>query len=314
MTASTRSALAKPNFFIVGAPKSGTTAMAEYLNQHPDVFIPEAKDSHFFGSDLHFVNNITHPPDLFRVNEKIYLSWFAGRQEKRLGEASVLYLYSKKAASEIKAFNADAKIIIMLRNPVDMLYSMHGHFLSDLNEDIEDFEQALAAETDRKEGRRIPETTFSVDGLFYREIAKYAKQVQRYLDIFSHEKVHIILFDDFKSSTADVYAQTLGFLDVSQQFVADFQVINPAKRLRSRKLQRLFVDPPGILAPIGQGISRNLWIRKWVKKILFLVNVTPEKRPPMDSDLKTRLQEEFADDVTELGFMIGRDLGFWIQR
>jgi len=117
----------KPDFFIVGAPKCGTTAMAYYLEQHPDIFMPAAKDSHFWGSDISLLHRINQPPDLFRVDEKTYLSWFWGREEKRVGEASILYLYSKKAAIEINRFNPSADIIVMLRNPVDMIRSLHNH-------------------------------------------------------------------------------------------------------------------------------------------------------------------------------------------
>jgi hypothetical protein len=107
----------KPDFFIVGAPKSGTTAMYFYLKQHPEIFMPERKELHFFGSDFfapHFVRDL-----------KEYLKFFEGADnKKRIGEASVWYLYSKRAAFEIKEFNPDADIIIMLRNPVDMMYSL----------------------------------------------------------------------------------------------------------------------------------------------------------------------------------------------
>src|SRR3989339_415720 len=135
----------KPDFFIVGAPKSGTTAMCTYLKQHPEIFMPEKKESHFFGTDL-------NSPRFIR-DKKIYLSLFSkAKDERRVGESSVWYLYSKKAASEIKEFSPSASIIIMLRNPVDMLYSQHSQFLYNGNEDIACFEEALNAEQDRRRG------------------------------------------------------------------------------------------------------------------------------------------------------------------
>ncbi|NLF38083.1 sulfotransferase, partial [bacterium] len=102
-----------PDFFIVGAPKSGTTALHAYLGRHPSIFVPARKEPHFFGSD------IVSPA--FVRDRDAYLSLFAGATtEARVGEASIWYLYSKRAAREIKEFNPDARIIIMLRNPVDM--------------------------------------------------------------------------------------------------------------------------------------------------------------------------------------------------
>jgi hypothetical protein len=301
----------KPDFFIVGAPKSGTTALAHYLNQHPDIFIPRAKDSHFFGSDLHFLNNINHPPNLFRVSKKTYLSWYSGRREKRLGEASVLYLYSRKAATEIKDFSPDANVIIMLRNPVDMIYSLHGHFLTDLNEDIEDFGDALSAEEERKRGEKIPDTVYSIDGLFYRDVAKYAEQIERYFEVFGHDKVHIMIFDDLKNSTAEIYRKTLRFLGVSDDFQPDFEVVNPAKQLRSRRLQRLIISPPSIFMPLGQKLARLLWFSRLVKTTLFFFNVKQERRPSMDPGTRRQLLEEFAPEIDRLGRLLARDLSDW---
>lgn len=135
------------------------------------------KDSTFFGSDLNFKNTIMLPPDMFRVDRETYLSWFKDvKDAKRMGEASVWYLYSKKAAEQIKEFSPEAQIIIMLRNPVDMLYSLHGQFLYDLNKDIEDFEEALKAEEDRKRWLRIPSTAYLPEALYYREVARFSEQ------------------------------------------------------------------------------------------------------------------------------------------
>lgn len=306
-----KQAIRKPDFFIVGAPKCGTTAMADYLGQHPDIFMAEAKDSHFFGADLHFINNISHPPNKFRVNEKTYLSWFRGRKEKRLGEASVMYLYSKRAAIEIKEFNAHSHIIIMLRNPVDMLFSLHSHFLTDLNEDIEGFEEALKAEVDRKKGFRIPDTAYAIEGLFYRDMGKYSEQVRRYFDVLGRDNVHVIIFDDFKTTTVEIYRHTLRFLGVNPDFQASFQVMNPAKQLRSITLQRFVVNPPQVLMPLGRFLSRILWFSKLVKRTLFLLNVKHERRPPMDPELRRQLLADFAPEVERLSELLGRDLTHW---
>src|SRR5882672_1680365 len=112
----------KPDCFIVGAPRCGTTAMYTYLGQHPEIFMSARKEPHFFGTDL-------SSPALVR-DEQQYLSLFAKAQnEKRAGEASVFYLYSQRAAREIHAFCPSARIIIMLRNPVEMMYSLHSRHL-----------------------------------------------------------------------------------------------------------------------------------------------------------------------------------------
>ena len=135
-----------PNFFIVGAPKCGTTAMNDYLDQHPDVFMAH-KELHYFGNDLQVKN---------RISEQEYLQHFKDAvNEKIIGEASVWYLFSATAAKEIKSFSPDAKVLIMLRNPVDVIYSLHSQHLYDGNEDVLDFESALALDDERKAGRGI---------------------------------------------------------------------------------------------------------------------------------------------------------------
>ncbi len=114
--------------------------MYDYLKQHPEIFMPERKEPNFFGTDLGL-------SPYFIRDEKEYLSLFSGaRNEKRVGEASVLYLFSKLAATEIKECNPAASIIIMLRNPVDMIHSLHSQYVYNGWEDIVEFEAALDSE------------------------------------------------------------------------------------------------------------------------------------------------------------------------
>ena len=223
----------KPNFFIVGAPKSGTTAMYEYLRAHPDIFMPLLKEPYFFGDDL-----IYQVP---RLSEADYLDLFSmAHGPKRRGEASVTYLYSKKAAEEIADFDPEARIIIMLRNPVEMIYSLHSQVFFTGSEDIEQFEVALAAEPDRKRGHRIPDNCRIVDFLFYREFVKYSDQVQRYLHTFGSEQVHIIIFDDFKRDVPQTYRTALGFLGVDESFrPPTFEPVNRNKIRRYPGLVQL---------------------------------------------------------------------------
>ena len=127
----------KPDFFIVGAPKCGTTSMFHYLRQHPQIFMPDNKEPHYFGKDLIKMS------DEFIDNEDEYLNLFKdAKSDQKLGEASTFYLYSKSAYKEIKEYNPDAKIIIMLRNPIDFLHSLHSQLLFSGYEDELDFEIA----------------------------------------------------------------------------------------------------------------------------------------------------------------------------
>jgi hypothetical protein len=296
----------KPNFFIVGAPKCGTTAMSEYLKQHPEVFVPRKKELYYFGSDLLVFSRS-------RISEGEYLSYFAeARDEKRLGEASVWYLFSKVAASEIKEFCPSAGIIIMLRNPVDMIYSLHSQLLSTGNEDIEDFEAALQAEDDRKRGLRLPRHRSSAGDLLYRETAKYTDQIKRYLDVFGRENVHVIIFDDFVRDTALVYKQTCEFLKVNGGFYPEFRVVNPNKSLRSQTLLYLIKYPPPAAQRLGEALLPER-LRRGLRRRLRLLNTRYDHRPTMEPELRRRLQAEFLPEVMQLSELVGRDLTHWCQ-
>jgi predicted DNA-binding protein len=294
----------RPNFFIVGAPRCGTTAMYQYLKKHPEIFMPdEWKEPYFFGSDLSF-----RKP---RMTREQYLSLFSRvRDEKRIGEASVLYLYSKHAAKEIKEFCPESSIIIMLRNPVDMIYSWHSELLYEGSENIEDFASALDAMEDRKRGLRIPTKTNLIDCLYYLDIPRYTEQVQRYLDNFGRENVHIIIFDDFQRDTAGVYKETLDFLRVNPHFSTDLKAVNPNKALRVKALRRLVKSRR---APLWLRVTVPRPVRSWLLRSLSRLNTRYSPRPPIAPELRMRLQVEFTPEIERLSELLGRDLTHWVR-
>lgn len=290
----------KPNFFIVGAPKCGTTAMNDYLAQHPEIFIPEIKEVHFFGSDLHFSKGALR-------DEDAYLALFTGTSAPRRGEASVWYLYSRCAAAEIHAFNPNAKIIVMLRDPPDMLYSQHSQFLYNGNEDITDFRAALAAEDARRAGRRIPRSAHLVEGLFYADTVRYAEQLARYFDRFSRENVHVIIYDDFRSDLAGSYRETLRFLGVREDFAPEFAVVNPNKRARSALLRDFVQAPPEHVKRFARLLFPRP-LRQRVMKGLDRANIRYEARPPLEPALRAELSAHFAPEVRALEQLLDREL------
>ena len=158
-----------PNLFIVGAPKCATTSLHHYLQQHPDIAMCKIKEPHFFCTDFHRECDTFHQaPTLFEIrDESAYLSLFSHwKGEKIVGESSTSYLYSQTAADHIYDFNADAKIIIVLREPVSLLYSWHSHLVNNREETIDDFKSALSAEHEKKTGLGEPavigETSFPI--------------------------------------------------------------------------------------------------------------------------------------------------------
>ena len=297
----------KPDFFIVGAPRCGTTAMYEYLRQHPEIYMPERKEPHFLGSDLRVLRKFTY----YTPNLNRYLALFKeGQSKKRVGEASTLYLKSRMAASEIKEFSPHASIIIMLRNPVDMIHSLHAHVVDLGAEDIEDFERALEAETDRSRGLKIPKGCGIVDSLLYRDITRFSEQVGRYFKIFGRENVYVINYDDFRDNTPAVYGTVLNFLEVNSNFQPRFDVIHGNRQVRSKMLRHLWVRRPLFLQhalmdyvplPVTRGVQKSL---RWVYS-------RPTPRPPMNPQLRKSLQVEFRPEVERLSELLGQDLTHW---
>ncbi len=299
----------KPDFFIVGAAKSGTTAMYTYLKQHPEIFMSKVKEPRYFGKDLW--DRFPHFNLFPRPTEQEYLSYFSGvKNEKRIGEATPNYLTSQTAAREIKEFNPSAQIIIMLRNPVDVLYSAHSQALYDGTENIYDFAKAIR--TGQEERRRLagePNRPF-VDKYYYRELVKFSEQVKRYFDVFGRDNVYVIIFDDFKTNTRDVYKKTLRFLGVDTKFEPEFKVINPNKVVRSKVLRDFYRTPPSTIQKLGKFFVPKI-LRLEILKELKRLNTKYVPRPPMDPEIRHQLQEEFKTEVEKLSELLGRDLTYW---
>lgn len=290
----------RPNFFIVGAPRCGTTAMYEYLRHHRQVFMPYRKEPVYFGSDL-----AKRPPVLDKVG---YLALFdQANDATAIGEATVWYLYSQSAAAEIKAFAPEARIIIMLRNPIDMIHSLHRHWLWSASEDLPDFSEAIAAEPDRAAGRRLPHNVEQPIGLRYTWLGKYTEHVRRWLDEFGRDRVLILIYDDLANDGRAMGRRTLGFLGVDTDYDAEFEVVNQNKRPRSPRLQR--VTRSRRFTRLASKLPPRIFHLVW--RALQRANIRPEQRAPIEPELRRRLAAEFAPDVAELGRLLGRDLSSW---
>ncbi len=296
-----------PNFFIVGAPKCGTTAMDKFLGEHPEIYMSPVKELHYFGSDLRF-----HTP---RLSFDDYLSKFNNvASEKHIGESSVWYLYSKEAASEIKSMSPSSKIIIMLRNPVEMIPSLHSQLVYEGYENIADLKTALDVEGERKTGRLVPPfKNTSMEFLLYKDTAKYSNQIKRFIDIFGSENVLIIDYEDFKNDTARIYRETLQFLGVScQGFRPDFRVVNPNKNVRFLYLQSFIKNPQNrIRTTIKKIVPKS--IRKLLLTITHQLNTVQTSRTPLSPDLRKQLQCEFVQEVKDLGILLNRNFSFWLN-
>lgn len=293
-----------PDIYIVGAPRCGTTFMYEYLDQHPAIHMSPRKEPAYLCPDLDsgsYLDSLS-----FMRDEKTYLELFAKAPPDALtGEASTWYLYSKSAASRIREVNPDARIIIMLRDPVEMLYSLHGRRVYGGSEDLERFEDALAAEDDRRQGRRIPARGRNITALFYRDVGRYHPQVKRYLDTFDRDRVHVIIFERFRQDPRKTYRETLEFLGVDPTFEPHLTVVNSNAVRRSQRLRQLMLRPAVVRAARFL-IPRRLHPR--VGPVIDALTTRETRRPPLDPAVRERLKDELRPDVIALSGLLGEDL------
>lgn len=292
----------KPEFFIVGAPKAGTTSLYHYLIQHPEIFMPVRKEPYFFGN--------------WREDGKKdlqeYLNLFGGVPESKVaGEASTAYLYLRSAAEEIKEFQSGAKIIIVLRNPVERAYSQYWHHVRNGLDNT--FEEELESEEKRiREGWRGFRPGL-VPPAYYIESGRYSKHVEHYMKTFGRERVRVYLFEDLVGDPQAVCRDTFEFLGVDPVHqISTGQVYNSSGPLRSPTFYRLlFSVPTWIREPVKQALP--LGVLKKVREGKELMLQKNIKAVP-DMKLKTRayLQQVFKDDVLYVEELTGRDLSHWL--
>lgn len=298
----------RPNFFIVGAPKSGTTALYEYLRGHPRIFLPAGKEPHYFATDY------TEFPRVQSEAEYLALFRRSTARHVAVGEASAGYLYSSEAIGNIHAFNPDARIIAMLRNPVDLVYSMHAQALYNFNEDEPDFATAWRMQAERREGRHVPEGCRAWQFLQYQALGSLGQQVERLYGIFPQRQVMLIFFDDFIAATKPVYESVLEFIGVPTDDRRDFPTVNESKTHRSRLFGWLTQTPPRPVITTVRLMRRHLGLDiNPLLARLRRMNDVKAVRAPLDPAFRRELQSVFAADIRLLGTLAGRDLSAWLQ-
>lgn len=274
-----------PNFFIVGAPKAGTTSLYHYLDQHPQIYMSPVKEPNYFASEVRpdrfggafreeaerhvqEVREYLAGPMLEKRFGALGLEWAHylklfqnARGEKAIGEASVCYLWSESAAENIFARVPSARIIMILRDPADRAFSQYVHGLR----------KGVVQESFRahieKSLKRADDGRFSPLYPFL-EMGLYAGQVKRYLDLFPRENVLVNFYEDYQRDAGGTIARVLGFLGVDASFVPD--------------MSRRYLD---------SGASGNV---------------------RLDPGDRSYLTDYYRRDIHELSALLSRDLSYWL--
>jgi len=295
-----------PNFFIVGAPKCGTTAMAAYLGEHKNIFMSSPKEPCFFSTDF--------PGHRFIKTEDEYAQLFsdAGDQHYAIGEGSVWYLYSDVALKKIHERTPDAKIIVMLRNPVEQVYAMYHECYLWRYEDQEDFRMAWDLMPQRRSGKAIPRHCAEPKFVQYQDIASYTGQLKKLYDLFPEQQIKIIVYDDFKVDNRKCYLDVLNFLGVPDDGRVDFTPVNESKRFKFHWLGSFLLNQPPWLVKLKTIFKRIFKIeRLGVRDIVWKTNVVYEKRQPLSDDTINVLRTTFKSEIDNLSEFLGRDFSHW---
>ena len=287
----------RPNLFIVGAAKAGTTSLHDTLGGHPEIFMSATKEPGFFAPDY---------PSAWGSDEAEYLRLFeSSTPEHRFrGESSPVYLYSEQAAGRIREFSPEARIVIVLRNPLDAMVSVYAESRKWGQEPAPTFDKAFLLS---ERGRPRLERARGGHWVRYRRVVSYAGQVHRYLDTFPPAQVHIALYDDLVGAPDDFLRRLLGFLRVEVDYPLPMARSNPSFTYRSAVVQRL------LMAPYGRPhFQRSATVRDTVLRTAARLNSVPGSPSGPSPGLRARLVDEFTPEIEELGRIIGRDLSHWL--
>lgn len=285
-----------PDFFIVGAPKAGTTSLYRYLRNHPDIYMSPAKEPNYFSYSDIAAQNLYYRErgvESLQDYEKLFVRVSS---HKAIGEASVSYLYYPEVALRIKNAIPDAIIIILLRNPVDRGFS---HFLMDkkLGYISLVFEDVIF--------KRVQHKNIDLYYQQYIELGLYHEQVKRYIDTFGKNRVKIVLTEDMKEDTAKVLHSVFEFLGVKNQPPADkARKHNVYKKPRNNIVSRFYASKKlrSMLKSLLPACITNR-----IKNKIFI----KEDKPALSEDTRACLTGLFADDVKHLETLIERDLSSW---
>lgn len=300
-----------PNFFIVGAPKCGTTSMYNYLNQHPNIYFPELKEPNFFSEDF---------PRLRRVTtQEEYLSLFDDaciEIHKIIAEASVNYLYSKEAISKVLELNQNAKFLVMLRDPVDMMYSLHSQLCYTGDENEKSFHKAMSLQSQRSEGYKIPKTCREPKYLQYYEMCSLGQQVSDILKLVSKKNVLFVLQSDLDKDSSKVVDDVIAYLELPPMETALPPRANTSKVPRIRLISVLYhLSLPSSVSRVFALLKKSLGIETFAfRKTLAAWNRVSSTRATIDPLVRKDLIDNvFKGDILLLSKLIDKDLSEWLS-
>ena len=303
-----------PDFFVVGAPRCGTTSFCRHLARNPQICFSQPKEPHYF-------TQLTHDPSASEL-ARDYLERCFGHYaatHRAVGEGSVSYLYLPQAIERIRRINPAARFIALVRNPLTMLPSYHLRMRFLLQEDEPDFAKAWTLEPARARRQQVPKHCLDARLLLYSEVARLGAQVERLFAIAGPERSHVIVFDDLAADPLAVYRRALEFLRVDYDGQTRFESRYESRMYRYRWLQRMLFVPATRGGKMMQTLQQRT--RKYnpdgSKRAGLIKRVTrwnkiPASPSALTAQMKDVVRETLRPDVALLSRLLGRDLNHWL--
>ena len=303
-----------PDFLVIGAGKSGTTSLNNYLEQHPQVFMSPVKEPNFFAYEVFDSEAIAHDDDqLNHYKESVtdlehYLSLFNGAQQSQvIGETSNTYLYHQQSIGRIKYYNANMKLIAILRNPADRLYSRYLHLAKYGLEPTANFSDSLDINSIWWKRPDLIQ-----EGMYYSHLSEY-------FSAFSKEQIRIYLYEDFKNNPTAITQDIFTFLDVDTNFTPEMSVaFNRSGIVANRAYNNLFgynsFLQKSIKALLPDSIYADLKKNYRLQKVVNKIKEANLKRPAIEAEVREKLiNEVYREEILSLQYLIDKDLNLWLN-
>ena len=315
-----------PLVAIVGAPRCGTTSLADYLKRHPAVTFSAPKEPHYFA--IHDLDGLADE-QLRETVEQGYLGRFFPddwRSAEWLAEGSVSYLYAPEKMRALLRLWPDAHFVIGVRDPMKLVPSLHQRYLVTGDEDVLDFAEAWRLVPERAQGRHIPRSCLDPRLLRYDVAGRLGDAVERFFAEVGRDRCHVVVHDDLVSDPPRVYAELLAFLGLPHDGRTDFRPQRAAAGTRWPWLQRLLKRPPVATSVLAGAKFRTrvaaqprkatpapLRAVMRLRKRLLKWNQVPAPQIKLTAQIQQEVREAFAEDVVKLGHLLGRDLSHWLR-
>lgn len=287
----------KPNLFLIGVPRSGTTSISHYLSRHPEVFFVYEKEPMFFASDI---------PDRPRIKtlgeyENLFKD---AKNQKWVGEKSSFYLYSENALKKLKEYSPKCKLIIALRNPIEVITSWHNNFSKSIwnnAEDTSDLKLALEKEKIRRKNSKEKFKPY-----FYTEMVNYYKYLKKYLKRYGKENIKIIFLEDIKNNPQKVCNEICEFLEI-EKLPIELEVKNKGSVDTGKKSVRIisFINSKtGIITKLRSIIPSRFRMR-------FKESLRKDTKKPMEKELEEKIKKKLRPNIEKLEKLLKKDLSSW---